>query len=590
MEKHDLDNIIKPLRKTLGLFESALAAVDDSIAIFQNGKSLIWCNKSFEALTGETRLTLLGKSIGECLSRYSSKIDLNRIYEIAAKKHNGTLNIFLEDKEEDQHFAVESHVTRHEQNEKAFTIIIKNITDKYNAKKFEKEAFLRAEEADTCYLTGLLNRRGIMKMINKSFDKDEGGGFYIIFCDVNNFKSINDSYGHEVGDEVLKMLSTILERCVRKSDFIGRISGDEFVIGVITPEKSLITPDHIARRILEETKKGLIFRRSGEKVNIDFSVSLGIADSALATDSQTLMHMSDVAMYEAKKHKSGVAFYNHKLKEEDKRLGFIKGVSEDLFSKKFIPFHIQPIVETLTNKVIGYETLMRPISSDGILISAQKFVQMHELNGDIQALDLLMIKSVCTTISSEFLQKGKLFLTINISAISIGSKDFLSRMLDIIKTSDLNSAQLIVEITETALIDNRSTFDYGIRCLKEKGIPVFLDDFGVGNTSCDELINLPIGGFKVDASLFNLSKNQPKALSVLRFLSTFGIENDLCVIAEGIETDEDLKHAINIGYKCVQGYKLSPPFPYKYFFSPPNLEDKIGSSCLLSQKISHPFL
>lgn len=588
--KDDIESIVRPLRKSLGLFEAALAVVDDAIAVFTNEEKLIWCNKSFETFAGESRMRLLGKSVGDCLLGYTSDIDTDNVYKIAKERKSRSPEIIIKNTKRNQSFIIETHFTRYEEKEHTFTMVIKNVTDKYNAKTFEKKAIELAEEIDTCSLTGIYNRRGIMKQIEQSLKHKQDSGFYIIFCDVDNFKAINDVHGHEIGDLVLKKIAGILKKCTRNSDFVGRISGDEFIIGVTTKQQDVSTPDSVARRILNEVDKGILFRRAEEKIKIDLSVSLGIADSRDAIDSQSLLHMADAAMYKSKKNKSGISFYNKQMKKTDKLRGFLRKVSEEVFNGADLPFHIQPISNLQTGEIHGYEVLMRPISTEGIIAPTEDFVRAHELNGDIQALDLLLFQSVCNTIPRSFLSKDNKFLTINISAINMVSKSFISEFMKILKESDLDKNQIIVEITETAFIDNHSSFKNGIKLFNDEGVSVFLDDFGVGNTSCNELIYLPIDGFKVDSKLFNASKTKPKALSVLRFLSEFGKDNDLCVIAEGIEDDDDLIHANRIGYQYVQGYKISPPFPYSYFTSAPEINEKNGLSCFLSQKINYPFL
>lgn len=594
MNEESKVSAIEQLRKALGQFQSALNVVDDAIAMYSDGNKLLWCNKSFEDFSGASRINILGLNLQE----WMQLVDFE-------EKTRHTVNEFLINGESDTNsdapnifyrkrldvectYMIEIHYVAFKQQQKTLVLVIKNITDKYRALNLQKQTQLLEEETIRCSLTGLLNRRGLYKELNSVFSEGMQNYLTVVFCDVDKFKQINDIYGHDVGDQALLRISSILRMTVRNADFVGRLAGDEFIIGVMnSPETSFKIAKKIVERISESLNKRHKFQRDAETIELEISISFGIACGSEADDIDQLVRNADMAMYQAKSNNSGFYYYNSQLRHESEIGDFISETSEQYKHDGLIPYHIQPITSISSNLIVGYEVLVRPISKDGVLIPADKFIKFHEEKGSISVIDQIIIDSVLLNFNQDLLVDGK-FISINVSATTLCSERFSHEFIEKISNSCISFNSVVIEITETAYIKNQSLLEHTVENLSLSGIRVFLDDFGAGQTGLIQLVNLPIHGFKIDSTLFNRSKYCKKVSSLLSSFALFAKQMDFAFIIEGIEDELDIQHLLALNVDLAQGYKFSHPMPQEIFSG--EAESRLQElSCPTDITIKNPF-
>ena len=587
-------NAVETLRQTLGQFQAALSVVDDAIAIFSHSNNFLWCNKSFEDFTGTSRMMLLGKNLEEWMQQIGLEEDVRCkletfLNEEAERQSNDNSFIFSRDHRGIRcTYMVESHYVAYKDDSKSLVFILKNITDKYKALDLQKRADLLEKLSERCPLTALLNRRGLEKRLNYILSEGMKDGLALMFCDVDKFKSINDTYGHDVGDQVLRRISSLLRQSIRGEDFVGRLAGDEFLVCIVNePRQIESVARSVSSRILNSLAKKYTFNRRNEDFEFEIRMSLGIAFGRDASSVDQLMRNADLAMYQAKSTKSMSYFYDSKLMAKNDVDDFIRQVSDAHFSSGLIPFHLQPIVSVESSEVVGYEVLVRPISSDGVLIPAGEFIGFHEEKGVIESVDRLLVESLFNQLNLEIIS-GDRFISINLSAITLCSQRFSSFLIDSIRSSQVSFEHVVIEITETAFVRNQSSLRAVVEYLASYGIRIYLDDFGVGQAGLAYLIDLPIHGLKIDSSLFNRSKENDKARSLLSSFVLFSDQLNLDLIVEGVEQESDLIHLHDLHIDWAQGYKLSPPMPQEAFCGSSDFFDRT-LCCPLSETLRNPF-
>lgn len=408
-------------------------------------------------------------------------------------------------------------------------------------------------------LTQIGNRRVFHNALEKMLAKDQQGA--VVFIDVNRFKQINDIYGHTVGDQVLIDIADILKSQVRDDDLVCRMAGDEFTLILNGVERTSL------QRILSQLAKhlsGTLKLDDGRK--LDYSASLGAAlFPEHGNDEQTLIVHSDMAMYQAKK--KGLNNWHifdfaddslQELKNEHHLMGVIRrALKEDLFKLYF-----QPILDVNSQKISHYEVLLRLKDEEGDSISPSLFIPVAERVGLINELDTWVVNHIfakVTHLSPQF--KDKLKFAINISAPSLQDQYFASKLFKISEKYHIPPQMIIVELTETAYIDNLAQVLANLNFLNEKGFDIALDDFGVGFSSFSYMKQLPLTYVKLDGSyvkdLATNEKNKAFIESVVILAKAF----DMKTIAEFVQDRNTLLELKEIGVDYAQGYFLGRAKP-----------------------------
>jgi diguanylate cyclase (GGDEF)-like protein/PAS domain S-box-containing protein len=412
------------------------------------------------------------------------------------------------------------------------------------------------------HLTGLPNRNLLIDRLEHLIERNQNHPqqkFAVLFLDVDRFKVINDSLGHLVGDQLLIALAHRLQQCPRLGDTIARIGGDEFVI--LLEELTCINDAiQVAQRIQQE----LTFPFKLENYEIFISVSIGISfNSELYTEPIYLLRNADLAMYSAKtKGKACYEIFSPIMHNVAMKKLALENQLKRVLSKKELVVYYQPIVALETNSLVGFEALVRWQTSEQNLISPQDFIPLAEHIGIIIDIDLWVLREACLQLrcwQEQGLVNTPLTVAVNLSAKQFSQPNFIEQIDCILAETGLEGQYLKLEITENVLIeDAESTIEIFLQ-LQQRKIQICLDDFGTGYSSLSYLQYFPINKIKIDRSFVSQMNNNSLNHAIVRAMMMIAHELNIEVIAEGIETVEQLKCLNLLGCQYVQGYWFSPP-------------------------------
>lgn len=415
-------------------------------------------------------------------------------------------------------------------------------------------------------ITGLPNRTYTMTklrdVVNELASSDRK--FAVLFLDMDNFKTVNDTLGHAIGDKFLKKAAWRFKNCLREGDIACHLGGDEFVF-LISPIDSLDEVNEISEKILSLFK--IPFNVEGYEI-FDVTASIGIAVCPNdGKDLETLLKNADTAMYYAKNTgKNKLELFTEKMKSQSvEKLKMKKNLRNALVRDEFTVFY-QPKVSVRSGKVVGMEALVRWIHPNEGMISPAKFIPLAEDTGLIVQIGEYVIRKACLQ-NKAWQQAGKkpLRVAVNLSIKQLQRKDIVQTISRILEETNLEPKWLEIEITESMVMENFERAIEVLSELKSMGIQISLDDFGTGYSSLNYLRKLPINTIKIDKSfvddLHTGSKENLIAASLINLAHGIGIK----VIAEGVENIEQAR--ILKSYNCdqIQGYYFSRPVAAEEF-------------------------
>jgi diguanylate cyclase (GGDEF)-like protein/PAS domain S-box-containing protein len=412
-------------------------------------------------------------------------------------------------------------------------------------------------------LTGLPNRALFLDHLRMAMERARRRRhlFAVIYMDLDRFKVINDSLGHETGDELLRSVARVLEKCGRSVDTIARFGGDEFAILIeeISASRDAIA---IARRILDGVRQP--FTINGNEVFT--SASLGIV---LKTDGydrpEALLRDADTAMYRAKERgKSRFKVFNQKMHDQALRLMALETDLRRAVDLREFEVAYQPIVCLDTRRVCGFEALVRWRHPEHGVILPGDFISLAEDTGLIYAIDNFVLVAACAQVklwqTTFGPQMGELLtLNINISGKHFGQPMLLSQVTRALEDSGLHPQSLNIEITESALMDNPAVAEEVLKQFKTLGAKVCIDDFGTGYSSLSYLQRFPIDVVKVDRSFIDGVEGNLDSQAIVRTVFSLGQSLGLKIVAEGVETPAQLAFLESEGCRYVQGFLFYRP-------------------------------
>ena len=409
-------------------------------------------------------------------------------------------------------------------------------------------------------LTGLPNRTLIQERLKYSIAhaKRDGRGLSIMMLDLDRFKEINDTLGHHAGDQVLMEIAVRLSALLRESDTVGRLGGDEFAI--ILPGADI----HSAKKLAAKINAALENPLELEGCNLSLSGSLGIATYPdHAVDETELLKFADVAMYTAKRTSSGYFVYDAKSDSHNhERLAFVSEIREGLKKNQFELFY-QPQIELTSGKIVRVEVLARwPHPVKG-MISPDVFIPMLEKTGLIRAFTHWVLDTALGQWAAWRSAGTHVGTTmgVNLSMHNLIDPSLPDLLMGLLRKWDVEGDCLMLEITESSIMNDPSQVIRTLSRLKETGVKFSVDDFGTGYSSLTYLKRLPVSEIKIDRSfVMEMSANEDDAMIVL---STIHLAHNLGldVVAEGVETQEALDTLIRLKCDIAQGYHISRPLP-----------------------------
>jgi diguanylate cyclase (GGDEF)-like protein/PAS domain S-box-containing protein len=409
-------------------------------------------------------------------------------------------------------------------------------------------------------LTGLPNRKLFHDRVSHALERRQIGQVAVLFIDLDNFKTVNDSFGHACGDEVIVAVARRLQACARAGDTPARFGGDEFALLVedVTAGQAIALADRVLD-ILSETPVEF----SGRTKTIRASV--GIAVAGLRETTETLLRNADLAMYEAKLHgRSRCVLYEPSMHASVVSRFRIEAALQTALADGAITLAYQPIVDLRTGAVVGFEALAR--WSDDLLgdVTPEEFIPIAEETGLINDLGLWAIDQACRELKDWRSARGaKAYVSVNVSPLQLDNDRFASLVVRMLREHDLEPAALVIEVTEGVLLVERSR--ESLRQLRSYGIRVSIDDFGTGYSSLAYLRQLPADMVKIDQSFLRPLENNAAEPTFLRVIVRLAETLHLDTICEGVETRGQLSDLQAARCAHGQGYLLGRPGPLADF-------------------------
>ena len=410
-------------------------------------------------------------------------------------------------------------------------------------------------------LTGLANRTLFEEKLRKRIEhsKKKKEMFGIIYLDLDNFKTVNDTLGHDFGNLLLKNVGALLEKHIGNEDIAARLSGDEYII-LVPKLNSAEKLRNIANGIKNEFKDP--FTLGNQEVYV--TVSIGITVYPMdGEDEQTLLKTADTAMYYAKEAgKNNYQFFMPEMNEKMmEKLKLQNDLRRAVKNEEFVVYY-QPQLNIETGKIAGLEALVRWIHPVEGLIPPFKFIPVAEEMGLIGEIGEFVLRSACKQ-NKLWQKRGYPYMcvAVNLSARQFQQKNLIKIIDNVLIETGLEPQWLELEITESIGMEDLDFTISILHSFKDRGIKIALDDFGTGYSSLNYLKSLPINSLKMDKSFIDNITNDSKELAIAKAIATLASTMNLSIVAEGVETEEQLLMLKELKCDIAQGYLISKPLP-----------------------------
>ena len=435
---------------------------------------------------------------------------------------------------------------------------------------------LRAAQTDP--LTGLPNRilllEQISSYVHEAWRADREPTLY--FVDLDRFKNINDSLGHSVGDEVLRIVAERLVNAAPPEAMVARLSGDEYV--VLDPTtKTLGSASSLAERLLAVFREPIALAQGD--VFVTASIGVSSIDSMAAKPEDVLRH-ADTAMYRAKDSgRNCMAFYDESMHERiAHRLSVETALYRALDRHELRLFH-QPILDLDTGEVVGFEALMRWQQSDGTIVSPAEFIPIAEDTGTIVPIGAWALLEALTQLRrwiDDSVCSPQATMSVNVSPRQLADPRLPSIVSEALSRSGVDASQLWIEITESVMISEPELALSTLQKMKALGVRVALDDFGTGYSSLSLLQRFPLQRIKIDRAFVQGVADNPSDRALVRTIIAMGQSLGLDMVAEGVESLHQIQVLHELGCRKAQGYLISHPVPADAMRSTVSALERIG--------------
>ena len=403
-------------------------------------------------------------------------------------------------------------------------------------------------------LTDLANRAALRQALTETLASARWEDCAVLYIDLDRFKPINDTFGHAVGDQILQEAARRLRLTVRPQDVIARLGGDEFAL-VLSPADPQRVAE-MARTILDALNQPYGVKR----LPIRIGASIGIAVAPLAgRDPDILLRNADLALYEAKKEgRNRYSFYDPAMGDKAAARSMLEAdLNRALEWREFV-LHYQPIVRARTGATIGFEALLRWRRPDGVATSPADFVPAAEEAGLMPEIGAWILAEACREAMA---WPAHLTVAVNVSATQLRSAQFIDAVERALAESGLPPHRLEIEITETAVLQNRELALSLLRRLRVLGVMIALDDFGTGYSSLSFVHTFPLTRLKIDRSFVRGLGHDPQSAAIVRAIIGLSRSLGLAVTAEGVETEDQRRLLAKERGLDMQGYLFGRPEP-----------------------------
>jgi len=431
--------------------------------------------------------------------------------------------------------------------------ILRDITEQ----KRDEEQILRQATYDS--LTNLPNRTLFLKRLSSALAtiRRQQGTLALLFIDLDNFKSVNDTLGHDKGDLLLQQAAQRLSTCVREVDTIARFGGDEFTV-ILQMIDSANSAAQVAEKIIQTFTAPFILSGNEAYIGASIGISLSPHDSR---DPTVLLRNADIAMYQAKAAgRNQYYFFTEEINANaqarmNMELDLHRAIEREEFS-----IHYQPIIDLSSERISGLEALVRWHHPEHGWIEPDKFIPLAEETGLINPIGEWILKTACQQ-GQQWLEEGMppLVISVNLSSRQMMSGHMIDILEKILDETKYPTEFLVLEITESLLLEDTATTTQQLHKLKEMGIKLSIDDFGTGHSSLSYLKRFPVDAIKIDKSFIQDMVKIPEDASLVQAIIAMSHSLGLSTIAEGVEDQEQLSLIRTLKCDFVQGYYFSKP-------------------------------
>jgi len=406
----------------------------------------------------------------------------------------------------------------------------------------------------------------------------------VMFLDLDKFKRVNDSLGHEAGDKLLKTISERLSESVRSSDLaardvgemgmsLARLGGDEFTV-MLSGLHDVKHVELVAQRVLNRIAEPMML--SGNRVSVSSSIGIAIYPED-GEDIDTLLKNADAAMYEVKSQgRNAICFYDDALRKQSYHRVQLESELHEAIEQDQLVLFYQPKVDAVTCEVLAFEALIRWIHPERGMISPMDFIPVAEESGLIIPMGKWVIEAACRQ-HQAWRKAGypAVSISVNLSAHQFADKGLLDAIRAILKATEMSAQYLEFEITETVLMRDADTALAILNAMKEMGLKVSIDDFGTGYSSISYLKHFPADVLKIDRAFVKDLPDDEQDATITNAIILLAKALNLGIVAEGVETKAQLEWLRDKGCDQIQGYLFSPPVPAD------KAETMLGQSILL---------
>jgi diguanylate cyclase (GGDEF)-like protein len=414
-------------------------------------------------------------------------------------------------------------------------------------------------------LTGLANRSLFQDRLNNAISqaRRDQRSVAIMLLDLDRFKDINDTFGHPAGDALLKSVAARLRSCVRETDTVARISGDEFAI-IATNLETENGATRVADKIVAAFEAP--FELNGRDIYVSVSISISFL-GADVTDPEPLLKNADVALYQAKLE-SGNAFryFDDAMNAREQAFKSMEHEIRLALQRDEFTLHYQPKLNLETGEVVGVEALLRWRHRDRGMVPPSDIIPIAEASGLIQPIGAWVLRQSCAQIKKwQALGLPAIPIAVNTSALQFKRSGLLDIVSEAISEAGISPALLELEITESVAMDRTGAAAEVINQLCDLGVRITIDDFGTDFATFRLLTDVPVNGIKIDRSFVNMMIHDPKNATIVKAIILMGRDLNLSVVAEGVETEAEHRFLRSHGCEQVQGWYFSRALPPDQF-------------------------
>lgn len=552
-----LDKKVGESTQSLRLMATAFEHSGEGILITDADKNIIAVNEAFSRMTGYTQEEMLGKKLG------NGNNTANELFRQIRRSLNGSgawQGEIVDHRKNGQAYSQRLSITAVRDEQGQITNYIGNFSDITEQKAYEEKIRYLAHH-DT--LTSLPNRFMLVERLQQAASAAQRNKekVAVMFIDLDRFKSINDTLGHNIGDKLLIQVAQRLQSCVRSSDIVARLGGDEFVVALVEIEGA-DRVFHVADNILRALGHSYFV----EEYALYSTPSIGIAffpeDGATVDE---VMKNADVAMYHAKaKGRNNYQFFEQEMNTASlERIEMENEIRMALEREEFL-LHYQPQVNIATGQVVGVEALVRWQHPEKGLILPATFVPVAEDTGLIVPLGEWILRTACRQLN-QWLAQGmtEMLMCVKLSARQFRQKNLHTKVVSIVAEEKLDPALLELEITEGVAMSNPEEAVSIMETLRGIGVKLAVDDFGKSYSSLSYLKQFPINRLKLDHSFIRNIETDPKDAAIYAATVTLANHLGLDVVAKGVETKKQHDYLKQLHCDKIQGYFCCKPLPAK---------------------------